>query len=70
LFKYVLARRTDRRTFDPERLVSAGDIELLRAAATSLPVRFGFAGSAGGSPSDIARLTEIRKLSAKPGASR
>jgi hypothetical protein len=62
LFKYVLARRTDRRTFDPERLVSAGDIELLRAAATSLPVRFGFAGSAGGPPSDIARLTEIRKI--------
>jgi hypothetical protein len=59
LFKYVLARRTDRRAFDPEHLISAGDIELLRAAATSLPVRFGVAG---GPQSDVARLTEIRKI--------
>jgi hypothetical protein len=62
LFKYVLARRTDRRTFDPARLISTGDTELLRAAATSLPVRFGFAGSVGGPQSDIARLTDIRKV--------
>lgn len=62
LFKHVPARRTDRRTFDPKRPVSTGDIELLRAAAAALPVRFGFAGSADGSPSDIARLAEIRKI--------
>jgi len=62
LFKYVLARRTDRRTFDPGRLISTGDVELLRAAATLRPVGFGFAGSAGGPQSDIARLAEIRKI--------
>ena len=62
MFKNVLARRTDRRAFDPGRLISTGDIELLRAAATSLPVRFGFAGHAGGPQSDSARLTDIRKI--------
>ena len=62
LFKHVLDRRTDRRAFDPGRLISEGDVELLRAAASSLPVRFGLAGSAGGPQSDAARLTEIRKI--------
>ena len=62
LFKYVLARRTDRRALDSERLIATGDVELLRAAAASLPVRFGFAGSAGEAQGDIARLTEIRKI--------
>ncbi len=62
LFKHVLDRRTDRRAFDPGRLISAGDAELLRAAATSLPVSFGFAGSEGGPRADAARLTEIRKI--------
>jgi hypothetical protein len=63
LFKNVLARRTDRRAFDLGRLISTGDIELLRAAAAaSLPVRFGFAGRADGPQSDSARLTDIRKI--------
>ena len=62
LFKRVLDRRTDRRAFDPGRLISAGDAELLRAAVTSLPVRFGLAGSAGGPQSDATRLAEIRKI--------
>ncbi len=61
LFKHVLDRRTDRRAFDPGRLISAGDVELLRSAATSL-VSFGFAGSEGGPRADAARLTEIRKI--------
>jgi hypothetical protein len=62
LFRHVLARRTDRRAFDPGRLISTGDVEFLSAAAASLPVRFGFAGGAGGPQADVARLTEIRKI--------
>ena len=62
LFGHVLARRTDRRAFDPGRLISTGDVEFLSAAAASLPVRFGFAGGAGGPQADVARLTEIRKI--------
>jgi hypothetical protein len=44
LFAQILKRRTDRRAYDPGRLIAAADVARLRAAASDLPVKFGLAG--------------------------
>lgn len=61
LFAQVLARRTDRRAYDPARPIAAADVQRLQAAASGLPLRFGMAGAANGMAADGARLDDIRK---------
>jgi hypothetical protein len=62
LFARVLARRTDRRAYDPTRGLVTADAELLRTAVGALPVRFGLAGRADGPAPDAARVDAIRAI--------
>ena len=62
LFAQVLARRTDRRAYDPARPIAAADVQRLQAAASGLALRFGVAGVANGTAAERARLGEIRQL--------
>jgi len=57
LFAQVLARRTDRRAYDPARPVTAAEAQALQAAVGALPLRFGLTGAADG-----ARLAALRTL--------
>ncbi|MCA2997032.1 MAG: nitroreductase family protein [Rhodocyclaceae bacterium] len=62
LFAQVLNRRTDRRAYDATRLIPPQQVERLRAAIGKLPVRFGFAGTAGSEAADVQRLAAIREI--------
>lgn len=62
LFAQVLARRTDRRPYDPARPIAAADVQRLHAAASGLPLRFGVAGVENGTAADRTRLDALRKL--------
>ena len=62
LFAQVLARRTDRRAYDPARALAAADAERLRAAVGPLPVRFGLAGHADAPAGDAARVASLRAV--------
>ncbi len=57
LFAHVLARRTDRRAYDPVRPIAAAGIARLAAAVAGRPVRFGVAAAG-----DPARLQGIRGI--------
>ena len=59
LFAHVLERRTDRRAYDPGRLIAAADVVRLRGAASALPVTFGLAG---GTDADAQRVAAIRDI--------
>lgn len=48
LFARVFRRRTDRRAYDPARTPGAAELASLRAAASTLPLRFGVATAADG----------------------
>jgi hypothetical protein len=62
LFKQVLARRTDRRVYDPARAIAPADVQRLRAAVAGLPLRLGVAGAADRLAADRGRLDGIRAI--------
>ena len=62
LFKQVLARRTDRRAYDPSRAIAPADVQRLRAAVDGLPLRLGLAGAADTIAADRGRLDSIRAI--------
>jgi len=62
LFKQVLARRTDRRAYDPARAIAPADVLRLRAAVDGLPLRLGLAGAADTLAAERGRLDSIRAI--------
>ncbi len=62
LFKQVLARRTDRRAYDPARAIAPADVQRLGAAIDGLPLRLGLAGAADTIAADRGRLDSIRAI--------
>jgi hypothetical protein len=62
LFKQVLARRTDRRAYDPARAIAPADVQRLRDAVAGLPLRLGLAGAADDTAADRARRDGIRAI--------
>ena len=61
LYAQLLLRRTDRRAYDPARPVTTAEVQALRDALGTLPLRFGVAGGVGDA-ADSKRLTTIRTL--------